>query len=767
MSWPLSTLTHFRFLVSVERPGDDFPSAGGERVNVGIVAALALFAQTEELERTVRPFLQAHCVECHGERVRKADLRLDAPTTIRTWTRVLEVLRDGAMPPVRKPQPPAEDRAAAVSRITRALADAEASRVRLSGRTPLRRLNRAEYEYTLRDLLALPDLHVRDMLPADGEVNGFDTVAEALQVSEVQMARYLDAATFALEHAIVPRPRAEVPSVRRRVWEAGEGPVQGREFGTATRQVFVLTPPSGAQSPWRDTIQVPVSGMYRFRLGCFGAVWDKGQVRPADRPHVVSIVAAGRKGSGSRLLTTADVPAERGSVIEFTGRMDPSSHLDLVPETLVRRAIQDPSLHAGPAIGLEFLEMEGPLPEAWPPESHRLLTGERKPFVERAFRRPVSAEEGRLYAGLAPQAVLCSPDFLFRIEAPGPLDGFALASRLSYFLWCSMPDAELMSAAQDGRLTRPDVLRAQVERMLEDPRAGRFVEEFAGQWLELRKIEATQPDRPLYPEYDSLLLRSMVQETHAYLRDMIQQDFGVSFLIDSDFLFVNNRLARHYGIDGVGGVAIRRVPRPSGSPRGGLLTQASVLKVSSNGTSTSPVTRGAWVLDRLLGKPAPPPPSEVPAVEPDLRGAMTIREQLARHRTAAECASCHARIDPPGFALESFDVIGGWRDRYRSLGKGSPVDGVRYRLGLPVDSSGEVGGRSFKDIRDFKAILLEDRETLARNLAQRLIVTATGAPVGLSDRDVVEDILSRTRSRDYGFRSMIHEVVQSRLFRNK
>jgi hypothetical protein len=248
---------------------------------------------------------------------------------------------------------------------------------------------------------------------------------------------------------------------------------------------------------------------------------------------------------------------------------------------------------------------------------------------------------------------------------------------------------------------------------------------------------------------------------------MLRQDLGVSHVIDSDFVFVNNRLARHYGIDGVDGVAIRRVPRPTGNPRGGLLTQAAVLKVTANGTSTSPVNRGVWVLDRILGKPVPPPPSEVPAVEPDLRGAVTIREQLARHRNDPECASCHARIDPPGFALESFDVIGGWRDRYRSLGKGDPVNGVRYRRGLPVDPAGEIGGRAFRNIGELKSILLEDRTAPARNLAQRLIVYATGAPVGLSDRDAVEDILARTRGRGYGFRSMIHEVVQSLLFRNK
>jgi len=413
-------------------------------------------------------------------------------------------------------------------------------------------------------------------------------------------------------------------------------------------------------------------------------------------------------------------------------------------------------------------------------------------FAERAFRRPTSAAQLEDIVELVEakleekycfqeamqvgfEAMLCSPEFLFLQEQPGLLDDYALATRLSLLFWNSLPDDVLLQLAASGKLHRSDELARQVNRMLDDPRSKRFIESFCGQWLDLRRISVTQPDEVLYPEYDELLLASMVKETEAYFAELIREDCGVAYLVDSDFAMVNERLARLYDIPGVQGVRIRRVALPTDSSRGGLLTQASILKVTANGTTTSPVTRGAWILDRLYGTPAALPPANVPAVEPDLRGTTTIRQQLQQHRNDESCATCHRRIDPPGFALENFDVIGGWRDRYRSLGVGDIVSDdsisdrpVRYRLGLPVDASGIApGGQTFRDINGFRQIMLSQQEQLARNMAERLLVYATGAGVQFADRVVIEDILAQTQSDAYGLRSLIHAVVQSPTFRSK
>jgi hypothetical protein len=280
----------------------------------------------------------------------------------------------------------------------------------------------------------------------------------------------------------------------------------------------------------------------------------------------------------------------------------------------------------------------------------------------------------------------------------------------------------------------------------------------------------------LYPDYqlDDLLVESMASETQAFFGELVRQNLGITNLVDSDFAMVNERLARHYGIEGVEGVGIRRVSLGRDRVRGGLMTQASVLKVTANGTTTSPVKRGAWVMSRIIGRPPPPAPPSVPAVEPDIRGATTIREQLAKHRTQESCNACHRLIDPAGFALENFDVMGGWRTRYRASG-GDPVKGIghngnffHFGLGPDVDASGELpDGRPFQDVRELKRLLVSDQEQLARNLVRQLVVYATGAPVGFADRAAIEEILRANRSRDFPVRSLIHGVVQSDLFRNK
>ncbi|HND55528.1 MAG TPA: DUF1592 domain-containing protein, partial [Pirellulaceae bacterium] len=419
-------------------------------------------------------------------------------------------------------------------------------------------------------------------------------------------------------------------------------------------------------------------------------------------------------------------------------------------------------------------------------DADRLLAA----FLPRLFRRPIPDEvrqqyvarvTARLEAGdcfesamrSAYKAALCAPDFLYHVEPATGIDDFALAARLSYFLWNSAPDEALFRRATAGELRRPEILRDEVERLLKDSRAQRFIDDFLGQWLKLRQIAANDPDKKLYPEFSAYLQDSMVAETRAYFRELLDKDLDARHLVRSDFVMVNEKLATHYGIPGVVGPQIRRVPLPENCPRGGFLTQAAILKLTANGTTTSPVPRGAFVMDRIVGEPPEPPPSNVAAIEPDVRGATTVREQLEKHRSNAVCASCHAKIDPPGFALESFDVIGGFRARYRSIGEGTPPERgsidpfipIGFKLGPTVDPSGQLSdGRKFADIREYQTLLSGQAERLLGNLARQLTVYATGREPRFTDRPQIDAIVRQTQQRGGGVRTLIHQFVQSRLF---
>jgi len=431
------------------------------------------------------------------------------------------------------------------------------------------------------------------------------------------------------------------------------------------------------------------------------------------------------------------------------------------------------------------------------PDATRLLAQ----FLPRAFRRPVPHEELQSYVRIAMRelehhacfedaikeackAAFCSTDFLFvgddtnaeaRTSRPRLTDR-ALAERLVLWFWNSVPDDELVALANEGRLHLRENLQKQTDRLLSDPRSDRFIADFTDQWLDLRKIDATQPDLKIYPEGREHLKHSMVAETRAYLRELISRDLGVSHLVKSDFAMLNQSLATHYGVASVTGCDIRRVPLPADCPRGAFLTQAAVLKVTANGTSTSPVTRGAWINERILGNIIPPPPAGVPALDPDTRGATTIREKLEKHRSDTQCAGCHAKIDPPGFALESFDVIGGFRERYRSLSAGSTFVDFRFdagfdprvRLNQAADASGQLPtGEPFQNLAEFQALVLRDPEVLAANMVRQLLMYATGAEPHYSDRREIARIVAQTKPNNYGLRSLIDAIVQCELFLTK
>ncbi len=424
-------------------------------------------------------------------------------------------------------------------------------------------------------------------------------------------------------------------------------------------------------------------------------------------------------------------------------------------------------------------------------DSERLL----RDFMARAYRRPVAEHDVQSFLKLITQrretglgfagsvlagytAVLASPEFVYLDEKPGRLDDYALATRLALFLWNSEPDDALRGLAARGELHRPEVLRSETERMLNDAKAERFTEGFLDYWLDIRRMDETTPSTSLYNDYylDDSLTEAALAETRLFFNELLRRNLSTRNIVDSDFTYLNDRLATHYNIPGVNGVGMRRVALAADSMRGGFMTQAAILKVTANGTTTSPVLRGKWIMERVAGFDIPPPPAAVPAVEPDIRGAVTIRQQLDKHRADESCAACHRNIDPPGFALESFDVMGGWRDHYRATAVNTePVRGFgkngwpfAFTLAQPVDPSGQLkDGQTFNDVRDFKKLLLKDETQIARNFARQLSVYATGAPVRFSDRQKIEAILQKARGTQYGVRSIVQELVQSELFLNK
>ncbi|WP_395749858.1 DUF1592 domain-containing protein [Prosthecobacter sp.] len=770
---------------------------------------------------SVEGFLKEHCIQCHNEEKAKGDLRLDnlkpqfdKREMLTAWQHVLEKMETGEMPPKSKPRPPAQDLRKAADWIAEQVKVASAKLRETEGRVVLRRLNRNEYENTVRDLLGV-EVKLRELLPQDAAAAGFDNVGDALHTSSFLLAKYLEAAEEALNQAIVNRP--EQKSATKRVTLNDAYQVRSSKESVFRKQddgsVVMFS-----SSKWvgATLFYMEQRGRYRFRMQVRG-------VQSAGKPVTFEVQSGGggMGGPKSRLAGYFDAPADKERVIEFEDRLEPRTSIFILPYALPNaQTVSKTGQEAwkGPGLQVDWVEMEGPLNESWPPPSHMRLFGDlqqgpfpgynmrdrvevvsEKPeadarrllgaFARRAFRRKLDAEEvepfvalvlkrlGRgttfeqaMRAGFA--GIMTSPEFLFLREEPGRLDEFALASRLSYFLWSSMPDDELLDLAEKKKLGEAMTLHTQVERMLKDKKAAAFTENFTGQWLAMRDLDFTEPSARLYPEFDDMLRASMLREVQLFFDELLKNDLSIVNFLSSDFTMLNGRLAKHYGIPDVDGWEFQRVKLPPDSHRGGLLTMAGVLKVTANGTNTSPVTRGAWVLDRIFGTPPKPPPPSAGTIEPDIRGATTIREQLAKHRSVESCASCHVSIDPPGFALENFDVIGGWREFYRTTGNGKPVmmEGRRmpYLEGKAVDA-GDVtpDGKRFKNIDEYKALLIEEKDKFARGLATKLAIYATGGLLEATDLREINAIVERTQAKGSGFRRLIHELVQSVLFQTK
>ncbi|WP_182865166.1 DUF1592 domain-containing protein [Rhodopirellula sp. JC639] len=775
-------------------------------------------ASSADPQRATRTeFVQQFCIDCHDQYTQEGDLNLEDLTfdpsdasNRRRWVAIFDRVRSGEMPPEEGERP---DQAALedfLASIDAPLVDVLRQETQTLGRVRSRRLNRTEYENTMHDLLGI-DIPLRDFLPEDTYHDGFATVARAQQISHHLLEKYLDAADAALEEAFgraldgQRKPFSHTYSsaeLGRKVGQRDPWHVGDKTIAWSATQVYHGRVPETEvkRTGWyRITLHdahavnvkseqgkleqgQPAPGIWcTVRTGvCFAnapMMYLAGIFRADTTPRDVSFDAWIRKGHLIEARPTDHtIERVRGTKLNnYRGSTRDKRPMPKAPG-LAYTSITMQSIHKAPPADAVARILFGKFDVSDDMTRDELARVVRR-FATRAFRRPLTDDQWAPYlslvdedldAGIGPRetllrayrTILCSPRFLYFNETPGGLDDHAIATRLSYFLWSTMPDETLRAAARAGELTDSTTRRRHVQQMLDDPRTERLIDALADQWLNLREIDFTTPDAGLYPEFDETLQQSMVDETHAFLAKLIRDDLPAANLIDSDFAMLNERLAKHYGIPDVHHEQIKAVSLPPDSHRGGLITQGSILKVTANGTTTSPVIRGAFINERILGVEIPPPPDNVPAIEPDIRGAVSIRDQLEKHSNQTSCAACHIKIDPPGFALENYDVTGGWRTRYRNS--------RNKKSGLPVDPHHQTAdGEAFQDIEQFKQIILRDPAQIARNFTHQLTTYSTGAPVSFSDRIVVEEILEQTRPNQYGIRSLIHAVVDSPLFLHK
>lgn len=789
-------------------------------LGMAAVMAGAPLVSAEPSETSLSVFLRQQCADCHSGQTAEAGLdvlalpeKFDDVSTFAKWERLHDRVASGEMPPPDASTLSETEKKSFLSPLADQLTKAHQAR---KG-TVLRRLNRQEYENTVNDLLGT-NLRLREYLPQDGISEHFDTIGDSLGMSSVAMQRYIDAAEIALSTAIRHEERPETTKQELLFTKGRQASNIGKHWHQLPSGEVVFFTSGGYPTIGIDGNRINHPGWYKLTL--------RGFAHQTDKP-VLFNVQVGSFQRGGSLTTQATLelapPASAGAEpqeVEALLWFEHGEFWRLNPNLNPKGRQTTPAENPNPGIALGPVTLEGPLLAEWPPRGHRLLFGdlpsepvEKDPkkqrrgnikrtiatndpeadsrrllnqFATAAYRRPATEEELKPFLALyrsqresganfeqamrtAATAILCSPGFLFfREPERGPLDDDALATRLSYFLSRSAPDEELLQTAQSGKLRDPKVLKQQTDRLLASPHSERFIRDFSDGWLNLREIDFTTPDRALYPEFDAFLKSAMLEETHRFLTELFRRDLNTLCLVDTDFAILNRRLAEHYGLEWNEGMGFHQVTLPEDSHRGGLITQASILKVSANGTNTSPVTRGAWVAERILGVEVPPPPPGIPGVEPDIRGARTIREQLALHRNSTNCNSCHRVIDPPGFALERFDVIGGYRDNYRTKGEGKRVAGKQYRIGPAIDASGEFAdGESFPDFDAFRVLLKKRNRDITRCVAVQLLTFGTGRKMGFSDRPEIDALVDRCLAQGGGMKTLLHEVVQSPIFRSK
>jgi mono/diheme cytochrome c family protein len=740
--------------------------------------------RSAELPEPARALFTNYCTSCHGDKGRpKGGFNLvelmkkpDGDAALERWERLREMVAAGEMPPAKQPKP-------AGANVDQLLEWLDAKLTKAACEAPrkatliVRRLNRAEYDNTIRDLIGI-DFHAADDFPSDDVGYGFDNIGDVLTLPPLLMEKYLAAAETIADRAIVADSRLEIP-VRHIEVENLPKDAGGEKYDETAR----ILASEGAIKARFNAASDPSDYLLRAR------VWGE---QAGTEPVKLELRVDGKAVHTVEVKATEDAPA----VIEKQLRLRPGRREisvafinDYFDAENADEKQRDRNLI------VDWLEIKGPLGAGRAlPESHKRIFSVPTPapnadwrpaarqilerFANRAYRRPLKPveldrllklvetaihEKERFERGIqiAVEAILVSPHFLFRFEGPPPpgsdpiLRQYAIASRLAYFLWSTMPDEPLFDLAAKGRLDDSAVLEEQVKRMLKDQRAGALIENFVNQWLTLRNLRIVNPDPKTFPNFNDALRGAMLRETELFAEYILREDRNLLEFIDADYTFLNERLAKHYGIDGVEGDQFRRVDLSKGSPRGGLLTQASLLTVTSNPTRTSPVKRGKWILEQILGTPPPPPPPDVPLLSEAKSAVLSgsLRQRMEQHRADPNCATCHQRMDPIGFGFENFNAIGAWRDK----------DGD-----FAIDPSGVLpSGQTFQGPAELKSVLKQRRKEFLRCLTEKLLTYALGRGTELRDRCLADQILEAVE-RD-GFRSsrLLVTIVQSDEFRMK
>lgn len=746
----------------------------------------------DEFKTKIQPFLTQHCNSCHNSDKNSGGVSLDVYTSEahakkdrKAWEMVREVVASGAMPPKKKPQPSASEKDGFLKWIDGKLLKIDCTAPKDPGRVTLRRLNRAEYNATIRDLCGVT-ITPADDFPADDVGYGFDNIGDVLSIQPVLLEKYMTAAEQVLESAL--------PVLDR---------IQSQKQTYRTQQLLVV-PRSAKQ---REKDPRTMRDVFRIALTEEGAAFIEKYNFEGDGEYAIRVRAWGQKvgdefpkmvvrvdGKDVKSFTVEAV-ADKREVYEVKARLAPGEKRVAVSflNPFVDKSETDPKKKYR-TLGVEFLEIEGPIggTERPIPESVKRILSTRPAkdadtlasakssladFARKAFRRPATeAELARLVKlyqiaegkgepfnvamRLPLKAILVSPHFLFRIEddpkAPEmsrDLNDFELATRLSYFLWSSMPDSELSALADRGELRKPGVLKAQVERMLKDPKAQALTQNFAAQWLQLRDLLNVSPDTNRFPNWDDELRKSMIREAELFFENIVKEDRPITEFLDANYAFINGRLARHYGIQNVKGNEFRKVTLPDGR-RGGILTQAGFLTLTSNPTRTSPVKRGKWVYENILGLSAPPPAPDVPELPPVAEIKGTLRQQMELHRSNPSCASCHAKLDPLGFGLENFDAIGTWRTEENKT---------------KIDSSGVLpDGSKFDGPAELKKILMGKADQFRRCFCEKMLTYALGRGLEYYDKCTVDEIAAKvkTSGKDH-FSALILAVVETDAFRKR
>lgn len=736
-------------------------------------------------ERDVQPIVAQYCNSCHSAEKHKGDVVLDKFTAERavmadraTWEKVLKNIRGRAMPPEGKPQPTDGQRELVLNWLETKLFAVDCDNPD-PGRVTIRRLNRVEYNNTIRDLVGV-DFQPADDFPADDVGYGFDNIGDVLSMPPILLEKYLTAAEKILDAAIVDRTAKPRPIRYAAVRLAGTA-----EGGAYTSNIRAL---SSAGEVFLDYV-APVTGDYAIRVRAF-------QQQVGDAAAQLALRIGGKEERKIDVRVSEQRPETYEIPVKLAAGTNRIAVAFLNPYSVTNQ-VEGSSRGRQPRVSirarrlmLEFVEIQPPAGSQPISDLHKRIFicepsdgGEvdaaRKivsAFARRAFRRPVEAAEVdrllKVYSAarsegdsfersvqLALQAVLVSPHFLFRGEvvpdpnnprSVHPVNDYALASRLSYFLWSSMPDEELFALAARGELGKPRVLDAQVKRMLKNPKSTALVKNFTGQWLQTRNLWKVTPDTNVFASFTDELRHDMERETELFFESVMRQDRSVLDFIDGNYTFMNERLARHYGVKGVRGEEFQKVVFKDKS-RGGVLTHGSVLTITSNPTRTSPVKRGKWVLDNLLGTPPPPPPPDVPDLKDQKELTGTLRQKMELHRANPNCASCHDRMDPIGFGLENFDAVGVFRSK---------------EADQPIDTSGTLpNGQSFNGPADLRKILRGQKDLFARCLTEKMLTYALGRGLEYYDKCATEKITSALARKDYRFSVLISEIVKSAPFR--